>query len=175
MNKYTSLIVLSALAATTTLAVKAAPSDANSNRQGTGAQETQIGQLDKRLSERIREQQELLGMVERLLGMNYASSEAESGRRSGGLLSGAPKPPAPPVIAPVVSKAVVPAPVLAPWWTEYKLQMVYMSGQERYAVVNGKMLTLGQTVDKDVVLQRVEDDLVVLRQGRESHTYLLKK
>jgi hypothetical protein len=127
------------------------------------------------LSERIIEQQELLDMVEKLLGMNFAQKILNSAEASA-ILSGKAKPAAAPV--PVAVAKVVPAKAAEPpppWWLSYKPQMVYLSGNDRYAVVNGKMLTSGQSLGNDVVVDKIEDDAVVLRSGTEVHTYLLKK
>ena len=174
MKKYTSLIALAALVGTSALAVKAAPNNSADNTR-SGADSAQIGQLDKRLSERIAEQQELMGLVERLLHISYPARIGEGdARHGGGALSGQPKPPAPPTPAPAAAKVAPPAPQ-APWWQDYQAQMVYLSGNDRYAVVNGKMLTVGQTLDNSVVVERIEADLVALRQGKEVHTFLLKK
>ena len=174
MKKYMGLIVLVALASTSFLAVRAAPDD-RLGRKGAGANEAQIGQLDKKLSERIVEQQELLDIVERLLGMNFAQKILNSPEVNN-ILSGRAKPAPVPVPKPVAkavpTKAVEPPP---PWWLSYKPQMVYLSGSDRYVVVNGKMLKIGQTLGNDVVVDKIEGDAVVLRSGSEVHTYLLKK
>jgi hypothetical protein len=42
-------------------------------------------------------------------------------------------------------------------------------------VVNGKMVMSGQAVEKDVSVDRIDDDAVVLRLGTEQHTFSLKK
>jgi len=172
MKKYTGLIVLTALAASSVLVVKAAPDERYQGRKATGISETQIGQLDKRLSERIVEQQELLAMVEKLLGRDLRQKTEERSLATN-VLSGQAKPSVPTVMA----KAVIPVvkAAEAPWWQEYRPQMVYLSGGDRYAVVNGKMYLDGQSLGKDVVIDKIELDSVVLRQGREHHTYFLKK
>lgn len=175
MKKYLGLIVLAALAGTTVLAVNAAQGDKQTRSSNT-VSDAQISQLDKRLGERVVEQQELLAMVEKLLRMDFAQKIMDSPDGSN-ILSGRAKPPAPPA-APVgatvaTAKAVAPPP--PPWWQSYKPQMVYMSGDERYAVVNGKMRMTGQSLGDEVVVDKIEDDLVVLRQGSEHHTYFLKK
>ena len=172
MNKYTGLIVLTALAASSFLAVKAAPDERYQGRKAAGVSESQIGQLDKRLSERIVEQQDLLAMVEKLLGLDF-QQKAQDRVQATNILSGQAKPPVQVVVAAAV-KTTVKA-VEAPWWLDYKPQMVYVSGTDRYAVVNGKMYMNSQTLGKDVVVDKIEDDAVVLRLGSEHHTYFLKK
>lgn len=173
MKKYLGLIVLTALAGTAVLAVNAAPSDKQARSSNT-VSDAQISQLDKRLGERVIEQQELLVMVEKLLRMDYVQKVLES-PDGGNVLSGRVKPPAPPV-APAGAKAVkAVAPPPPPWWLSYTPQMVYVSNTERYAVVNGKMFMIGQTLGNDVLIDKIEDDLVVLRQGNEHHTFFLKK
>ncbi|MFZ4480730.1 MAG: hypothetical protein ACOYNZ_12645 [Rhodoferax sp.] len=174
MKKYTGLMVLLALASSCLLAVKAAPDD-KTGRKGGGANEAQIGQLDKRLSERIVEQQELLAMVEKLLGANFTQKVLGSADVPS-TLSGQAKPavaPAPLAVTKAVpAKAVEPPP---PWWLSYRPQMIYMSGNDHYVVVNGKMLTTGQTLGNEVMVDRISDDAVVLRQGTDIHTYQLRK
>jgi hypothetical protein len=172
MKKYIGLIILVAMAASSFLAVKAAPDGQNSSRIGSGANDVQISQLDKRLNDRIVEQQELLQMVERLLGMNFQPKPQNTNQASG-LLSGVAQPSVPNATA---GKAKPAEKVIEPpWWLDYKPQMVYVSVSERYAVVNGKMYVTGQTLGSDVHLDKIEDDIVVLRQGTEHHTYFLKK
>lgn len=172
MKKYLGLIVLVALLSSSFLAVRAAPDDQR-NRKGGAVNDAQIGQLDKRLSERIIEQQELLAMVEKLLGMNFAQKVLSS-PEADNILSGRNKAP----VAPVAVAKTAPVPVASPpppWWQSYRTQMVYLSGNDRYAVVNGKMFVVGQTLGNDVVVDKIEDDAVVLRHGTEHHTYFLKK
>lgn len=169
MKKYTGLIVLASLAATSLLAVRAAPDDKQWSRKGTGVSESQIGQLDKRLSERITEQQELLAIVEKLLSKDFQQKIQEP-VSVGNVLSGQVKPVASLVVAKMTVKAAEP-----PWWQDLKPQMVYLSGNDRYAVVNGKMYTHGQTLGKDIVLDSIEDDAVVFSLKGERHTYVLKK
>ena len=173
VKKYTGLIVLAALAASSVLVVKAAPDEKYQGRKAAaGISETQIGQLDKRLSDRITEQQDLLSMVEKLLRRDFLQ-KTEDRAQATNVLSGQTKPAEPAVVTPA-AKATVKV-VEAPWWLDYKPQMVYLSGADRYAVVNGKMYTNGQTMGKDVVVEKIEDDAVVLRLGSEKHTYFLKK
>jgi hypothetical protein len=180
MKKYMGLVVLVALTCTSLLAVKAAPDGTQPvGRKGAGANDSQISQLDKRLNERIVDQQALLAMVEKLLGQSPAQ-QSTPGAAVENVLSGQARPPAPPppvVQHTVVARATVPPKPAQPqpWWQAYKPQMVYLSGSDRYAVVNGKMATIGQTLEKDVSVERIEDDAVVLRLGLEHHTYLLKK
>jgi hypothetical protein len=178
MKKYMGLIVLVALACTSLLAVKAAPDGKQlAGRKGAGASESQISQLDKRLNDRIIDQQALLAMVEKLLGQS-SSQQPVVGPAADNVLSGQAKPLAPPVVhhAAVVPVAVPPKPTEPlPWWQAYKPQMVYLSGNDRYAVVNGKMVMSGQTLEKDVSVDRIDDDAVVLRMGTDQHTYSLKK
>lgn len=172
MKKYTGLMVLTALVVTSFLAVKAAPDERYQGRKGGDASETQIAQLDKRLNERIGEQQELLAMVEKLLRSDFQQKTMERDQAAN-ILSGQAKPPAP--IA-VVAAVRVPVKVIeAVWWEEYKPQMVYLSGNDRYAVVNGKMYMNQQTLGKDVFVDKIEDDSIVLRLGQQYHTYSLKK
>lgn len=176
MKKYLGLIVLAALAGTAVLVVNAAPSDKQARSSNT-VSDAQISQLDKRLGERVVEQQELLAMVEKLLRMDYAQKALQS-PDNGNVLSGKAKPPAAPVApagATVAKAKAVEPPPPPPWWLSYKPQMVYMSGNDHYAVVNGKMRMTGQSLGDDVVVDKIEDDLVVLRQGREHHTFFLKK
>ncbi len=176
MKKYLGLIVLTALAGTTVLAVNATPSDKQARSSNT-VSDAQISQLDKRLGERIVEQQELLAMVEKLLKMDYAQKVLQS-PEMGNILSGRAKPPAqsaaPAAVKGVKTKAAAPPPP-PPWWLPYKPQMVYLSGEDRYVVVNGKMRMTGQTLGDDVVVDKIEDDLVVLRLGSEHHSFFLKK
>lgn len=175
MKKYIGLILLAALASATLLAAKAAPDD-KQRAKGSAINESQISQLDKRLSERIAEQQQLLAMVEKILGINFTHKDTGA-VELGNILSGQAKPPpAPPAPTPIATVAPVkvaePPP---PWWQSYRPKMVYLSGNDRYAVVNGKMVTSGQTLGNDVVVDKIEDEAVVLRLGTESHTYPLKK
>jgi hypothetical protein len=65
--------------------------------------------------------------------------------------------------------------VTPPWWLDYKTQMVYVSGNDRYAVVNGKMVLPGQALGQDVVVDLIAADQVVLRRGTEHHTYSVAK
>ena len=168
MKKYTALILLAALAGASAVAVKAAP-DEGSLRHGGQVDGAQIGALDKRLSERVAEQQELLWMVERMLSISFQERSAVER----GLLSGAARPAVMPV-APTVVRAAVP-PAVAPWWQDYKAQMVYVSGNDRYAVVNGKMVLPGQALAPDIVVDRIGADQVVLRRGAEQHVIVLAK
>lgn len=180
MKKYMGLIILVALASSSLMAVKAAPDGKQpTGRKGAGGNDSQISQLDKRLNERIVDQQALLSMVEKLLGQ-YSTQQPIATPAVDNVLSGQPKPSAAPqpVVqrAAIVPAAVPPKPVPPPpWWQAYKPQMVYLSGNDRYAVVNGKMVMSGQTLEKDVLVDRIDDDAVVLRMGTEHHTYLLKK
>lgn len=172
MNKYKGLVVLAALAGACAVAVEAAPGEPAGNHRNAGTGEAQIGQLGKRLAERVAEQQELLDLAERLLGIGQPKRGAD-GTGRGGVLSGQPRPAAPAPEPVKVERAPVATP--APWWQGYRPQMVYLSGNDRYAVVNGRMLLRGQTLEKDVVVEGIEDDAVVLRRGKELHTYFLKK
>lgn len=177
MKKYTGLIVLAALASTSLLAVKAAPDGKQLlGSKGAGANDSQISQLDKRLNDRIVDQQALLAMVEKLLGQSSTQRPAAVAAIEN-VLSGQPKPPPPPVVQhAAVAPPALPKPAEPqPWWQAYKPQMVYLSGNDRYAVVNGKMVMSGQAVEKDVSVDRIDDDAVVLRLGTEQHTYSLKK
>jgi hypothetical protein len=173
VKKYTGLIVLSALVSTSFLAVKAAPDERGWDRKVAGGSESQIGQLDKALSVRIDEQNELLSLVEKLLKRDFQQSQQERSSAAN-VLSGQAKPTAPKVIrvpqAKVINKAVEP-----PWWQEYKPQMVYLSGNDRYAVISGKMYLTGQILSKGVLISSIEEDSVVLRFGGETHSYPLKK
>jgi hypothetical protein len=168
MKKYTALVLLAALAAASAVAVKAAPGD-GSLRNGASVNEAQIGTLEKRLSQRVAEQQELLWMVERMLKISFQEKLAVER----GLLSGTARVAAAPV-APAGVRAAGPV-VTPPWWLDYKAQMVYVSGNDRYAVVNGKMVLPGQALGQDVVVDRIAADQVVLRRGAEHHTYSLAK
>jgi hypothetical protein len=168
MKKYTALVLLATLAGASAVAVKAAPGD-GSLRNGAPVNEAQIGTLDKRLSERVAEQQELLRMVERMLKISF--QEKLGVER--GLLSGTARPAAAPVAPGVARAASAVAP--PPWWLDYKAQMVYVSGNDRYAVVNGKMVLPGQALGQDVVVDGIAADQVVLRRGTEHHTYSLAK
>jgi hypothetical protein len=176
MKKYMGLILLAGLAAGVALAVKAAPDGRQAGRDGGTVGDAQIGQLDKRLSDRIVEQQELMTLVEKLLHLNFQQREMDRSTAAN-VLSGQAKPPAPPPPAPQVAKKAdtAAAPVAPPWWTDYKPQMVYGSSTERYAVVNGKMVRRGQTLGKDVMVDGIEEDSVVLRLGTETHSFSLKK
>ena len=174
MKKYTGLIVLAALVSTSFLAVKAAPDDRRWDRKVTGGSESQIGQLDKTLSARIDEQQALLAMVEKLLKRDLQQSQQERPAEPN-VLSGQAKPPAP-LVAPVTMvKKVQDKAVEAPWWQEYKPQMVYLSGNDRYAVISGKMYLSGQPLGKGVVVASIEEDAVVLQYAGETHAFPLKK
>jgi len=172
MKKYTGLIVLTALVVTSFLAVKAAPDERYQGRKAGDANESQIAQLDKRLSERIVEQQDLLAMVEKLLRSDFHQKTPDRNQAVNSL-SGTAKPPSP-VVALAAVKPAVKA-VEAPWWEDYKPQMVYLSGSDRYAVVNGKLYTTQQTLGKDVFVDRIENDFIVLRLGQQHHIYSLKK
>lgn len=174
MKKYLGLILLTALASSSVLAVKLSP-DARQSGRNLSDSEVQIAQLDKRLSERTAEQMELLELAQKLLGMNF-QQKTQDQAAAANVLSGQGKPPsvvAKPV-AVATSKAVAP-PVEQPWWQVYKPQMTYMSGKDRFAVINNKMYTLGQELIKGTVVEAIEDDAVVLRMGSESHTFALKK
>lgn len=172
MKKHTGLIVLIALGATSCLSVKAVPDERYQGRNGGDASEAQISQLDKRLSERIVEQQDLLAMVEKLLSRDFQQKTQERDQAAN-ILSGDAKPPVPSV-AVVAIRPTVKA-VEAPWWSDYKPQMVYLAGNDRYAVVNGKMYLTGQTLGKEIFVDKIENDTVVLRLDREQHTYFLTK
>lgn len=173
MKKYTGLIVLAALVSTSFLAVKAAPDERNWDRKGTGGSDSQLGQLDKVLSARIDEQKELLLMVEKLL--KRASQQVQQERvAEPNVLSGQAKPPVP-AIVPVASAKMQNKAVDIPWWQEYKPQMVYLAGNDRYAVISGKMYLSGQSLGKGVVVASIEEDAVVLQYASERHTYALKK
>ena len=174
MKKYTGLIVLATLVSTSFLAVKAAPDDRRWDRKATGGSESQIGQLDKALSARIDEQQELLSMVEKLLKKDLQQSQQERSAESN-VLSGQAKPPAPTVVPVATVKKVQDKAVEPPWWQDYKPQMVYLSGNDRYAVINGKMYLSGQPLDKGVLVASIEADAVVLKYAGETHTYQLQK
>jgi hypothetical protein len=170
MKKYRALVLVAALAGASAVAVRAAPGDARIP-SGVPVNEVQIGTLDKRLSERVAEQQELLGMVQRMLTISF--QEKLGVER--GLLSGTARPAAPPVAVAVVHAAAAPLVAPPPWWLDYKAQMIYVSGNDRYAVVNGRMVLPGQALDPQVVVERIGADRVVLRRGAEQHTYLLAK
>jgi hypothetical protein len=168
MKKYLGLAVLVALGCTTVLAVKAAPNE--KQRQGSAnLSEAQLGQLDKRLADRIAEQQELMAMVERLLNMNF-QGKANERAKSANVLSGGARPPAAPILVKGAPKAPPP-----PWWSSYKPQMTYLSGNDRYAVINGKMVTGGQSLGDGVTVESIDDAAVSLRRAKELHTYQLKK
>jgi hypothetical protein len=168
MKKYTALFLLAALAGASAVAVKAAPGDASAPR-GVAVNEAQVGALDKRLAERVVEQQELLDMVQRMLAISFQQKLGEERN----VLSGSARPAAA-AVAPVAARPVAPV-VTPPWWLDYKPQMVYLAGSDRYAVVNGKMVLPGQSLGQDVVVDRVAADQVVLRRGSEHHTYLLNR
>ena len=172
MKKYTGLMVLTALGVTSFLAVKAAPDERNQGRKGGDTNETQISQLDKRLNDRIVEQQDLLAMVEKLLRSDF-QQKTLARDQAANTLSGKAKPPLPVIAAPAAKVTV--KTVEAAWWEEYKLQMVYLSGADRYAVVNNKMYMTEQSLGKDVFVDRIQDDSIVLRLGQKYHTYSLKK
>ena len=175
MKKYTGLMVLAALMLTSFLAVKAAPNDRRSGRMPGDFSDAQIAQLDKRLNERVVEQQELLTMLEKMLHIDF-QHEAPNRERMGSILSGQAKPPVLAARAVAVLAAPVPGKVTqAPWWEQYKPQMVYVSGSDRYAVVNNKMYTHNQSIGKEVFVDRIDDDSIVLRLGEQVHTYPLKK
>ncbi len=169
MKKYMGLIVLVALGCTSLLAVKAAPNEKQKAGSTASLNEAQLGQLDKRLADRIAEQQELLAMVERLLNMDFQGKAGERGKAAN-VLSGVARPtPAP---ANIKAEPKAPPP---PWWLAYKPQMTYLSGNDRYAVINAKLVATGQALGDGVVVDNIDDASVVLRRDREIHTYLLKK
>jgi hypothetical protein len=168
MKKFLGLTVLVALACTTVLAVKAAP---NEKKPGNPANlsEAQLSQLDKRLADRIAEQQELMTMVERMLNMNF-QGKANERAKSANVLSGGARPAAAPIL---VKGAAKPPP--PPWWQSFRPQMTYLSGNDRSAVINGKMVVSGQNLGDGVVVESIDDAAVSLRRAKELHTYQLKK
>jgi hypothetical protein len=134
-----------------------------------------VSQLDTRLAAKLAEQQELLGIVQRLLQIN-ASQSGASRAAPGTPLSGATAVAPAPAPSPRATSAPAPAvPAAAPWWTSYRLQMVYWSGSSAEAVINGKMYRQGQALDNGVLLESIEAGTVTLTRGPERHTYALNK
>jgi hypothetical protein len=168
MKKYMGLVVLVALGCTTLIAVKAAPNEKKSGNNAT-LSEAQLSQLDKRLADRIAEQQELMAMVERMLNMNFQGKAGERAKSANVLSGGARQP-----VAPILVKGAAKPPP-PPWWAGYKPQMTYLSGSDRYAVVNGKMVVGGQSLGDGVTVESIDDSAVSLRRAKDLHTYQLKK
>lgn len=169
MKKYFGLMLLVALAGSSLFGFKAVAGDTERFRPQGGVGDADLRTLDQRLASRIDEQKELLGIIEKLLGMDFKQQMAQRPPATSAM-AGTLAPPARP--AAVAAAPVKPAAPL--WWSRYRPSMAYVSGADSYAVLNGKLVTLGQTLDGDVQLERVDSDAVVLRHGRESHTFVLK-
>lgn len=171
MKKYFGLMLLVALTGSSLFGFKAVAGDTERFRPQAGVGDADLRTLDQRLASRIDEQKELLGVIEKLLGMDFKQQMAQRPPATSAM-AGTLAPPAPPRPAAVVAAAVKPAEPA--WWSRYRPSMAYVSGADSYAVLNGKLVTLGQTLDGDVLLERVGSDEVVLRHGRESHVFVLK-
>jgi hypothetical protein len=166
------LLLVAAMVATTVFAYTQNPwvPEASGRR---AAPEVQVAQLDARLVERIQQQTELLDLVDRLLKAD-ARSRLDLQGTEAPLLGSLPSP---------RSTAPVPAPVQepakpaaeSPWWNRYQPQMVYVTPTERYAVINGQMRNVGQSLGDFVIVDAIESDAVVLRRGTEHFTYLLPR
>ena len=171
MKKYSGLGLLLALMLSSLVAYKASAGSAEAGLTRADLTDGQLRVLDQRLDARIDEQKQLMALIQKLVEMDYQDKAAQ--RPAGAALSGPPKAAAAPVRA--VAKKPAPPPVAAPWWQSFKINMAYTSGNDSYAVVNGKLVGHGQPVGANVVLESVSQDAVVLRQGEDVHTYPLKK
>lgn len=167
-NKYASLLALVALLGGGVAASRAVPNEPSA--QQSANTQAQVAQLEKRLTDRIAEQEELMTIVGRLLEITVRQRTDEDAKKAQAL-SGTLKP----ASLPAAKPARTPAPPPPPWWTDLNPQMVYMGGDDRYAVVNGKMVRPGESVGNGTTVQAVEGDSVVFRHGSETHTLYLKK
>lgn len=174
MKKYLGIYGMGALLCGSVVALAAAPRDTSATLSQSRLGLEQVSQLDSRLSAKLAEQQELLRIVERLLQINANQSGAL--RPSPGTpLSGAPAVAPAPSPRASSSSPAAPAVPAAPWWSSYRLQMVYWSASSAEAVINGKMYRQGQSLDNGVLLESIDAGAVVLAKGPERHTYTLNK
>lgn len=169
VKKYAGLQLLLALTVSSLLGLRAAAGTAETGLTRADLTDSQLHTLNQRLDSRITEQKQILDLMQKLLEID----QRQQPRPAPGTALAAPakpvvaaKPVAPPKAAPVTVAT-------APWWQSYQVSMAYGAGKDAYAVVNGKLVGLGQPVAGKVVVFSVQPDVVVLRQGLETHAYRL--
>ena len=170
-KKYLGLLLLGASCMTGALAVDAYQSAKGGGRDSGAMADGQLRTMDAKLADHVKEQMELINMVQALMDGDLRKRAADLLQsREANPLAGK----AQPIVPPLKPSAAAP---VAPWWSSAKVSMVYFTEGDHYVVINGQMLKEGQplTGSPGVTIQNINQNTVTLRKGKESHVLLVDK